>query len=61
VTQSEPTFEPTSTCFYIDSQEVKDLVDAAEGDLIAANAIRRLEDAIRKNIPGIQNQYLRQK
>jgi len=55
VTQSEPTFEPTSTCFYIDSQEVKDLVDAAEGDLIAANAIRRLEDAIRKNIPGIQN------
>lgn len=54
-TEMEPTFEPTSSCFFINSQEVKDLVDAANGDLFPALGINRLEDAIRKNTPGIQH------
>jgi tetratricopeptide (TPR) repeat protein len=54
-TKSEPTFETASICFDINSQEVKDLIDAADGSLFPAFAVKRLEDAIRKNMPGIQN------
>jgi len=36
------------------SQEVEDLVDSAEASFSAAIAVRRLEKAIAKNMPGIQ-------
>ncbi|HML40646.1 MAG TPA: tetratricopeptide repeat protein [Bellilinea sp.] len=51
----ESTIEPTSSCMLIDSQEIKDLVDAANGTLLPSLGINRLEAAIRENMPGVQH------
>jgi tetratricopeptide (TPR) repeat protein len=52
ITKITPQPYPTK---YLLSQDVKDLVDVANGDFDAASAVQRLDEAIKKNMPGIQN------